>query len=199
MSQIFHNTTNTFARITIFGAVFILAFLTWAFTELDHSNYATRATEPRNQPVPFSHAHHVGQLGIDCRYCHTTVESSGFANVPPTKTCMNCHQQMWTGADLLGPARESYKDNTPIVWNRVHNVPHYAYFNHSIHVAKGLGCVSCHGRIDQMNLTMQSSTLLMEWCIACHREPEKHLRPKEHVFDMTWTAAQGGTDPTTGE
>jgi hypothetical protein len=111
---------------------------------------------------------------------------------------MNCHQQIWQGADLLEPVRNSYKMNTPIVWNRVHNLPHYAYFNHSIHVAKGVGCASCHGRLDQMNLTMQSSTLLMEWCIACHREPEKHLRPKEFVFDMTWTAGQGGTDPTTG-
>jgi hypothetical protein len=145
-----------------------------------------------------SHAHHVGQLGIDCRYCHTTVESSGFANVPPTKTCMNCHQQMWQGAELLAPVRESYKENKPIQWNRVHNLPHYVYFNHSIHVAKGVGCASCHGRMDEMNLTMQSSTLLMEWCIACHRAPENHLRPKEEVTSMTYTLPKEKTQRELG-
>jgi hypothetical protein len=163
------------------------------------SSYATGVDEMPPQPVAFSHAHHVGQLGIHCAYCHTTVEKSGFANIPPTKTCMNCHQQIWQGADLLEPVRNSYKTDTPIQWNRVHNLPHYAYFNHSIHVAKGVGCATCHGRLDQQNLTMQHSTLLMEWCISCHRAPEKHLRPQEYVFDMTWTPATGGTNPRDGK
>src|SRR6516164_10888555 len=113
MSQIFHHSTNTFTRITLFGAVFILGFAGWVVFQLSGSDYVTRATQPREQPVPFSHAHHVGGLGVDCRYCHTTVEKSGFANIPPTKTCMNCHQQIWQGADLLEPVRDSYRHNKP--------------------------------------------------------------------------------------
>jgi NAD-dependent SIR2 family protein deacetylase len=146
----------------------------------------------RPQPVAFSHAHHVGQLGIHCLYCHTSVEKAGFANIPPTKTCMNCHQQIWQGADLLEPVRNSYKEDKPIEWLRVHNLPHYAYFNHSIHVAKGVGCQTCHGRLDQQNLTQQVSTLLMEWCIACHRNPEVHLRPRTEVFNMTYDVTKPG-------
>jgi hypothetical protein len=112
---------------------------------------------------------------------------------------MNCHSQIWRAADLVEPVRESWRLNKAIQWNRVHNLPHYAYFNHSIHVAKGVGCVSCHGRLDQMNLTMQSSTLLMEWCIACHRVPEKNLRPQSEVYNMRWTADQQGVNPATGK
>src|SRR3984893_9302418 len=158
MPQIFHRSTNTYSRVSIFGAVFFLGFLLWLFGAWSRSSWATQAGVAREQPVPFSHAHHVGDVGLDCRYCHTSVETSGFANIPPTKTCMNCHQQIWQGADLLEPVRESYKNNKPIEWNRVHTLPHYAYFNHSIHVAKGVGCATCHGRLDQLNLTMQSST-----------------------------------------
>jgi hypothetical protein len=154
----------------------------------------TGAREVVEQPVPFSHKHHVSQLGIDCRYCHTAVEKSASAGFPPTKTCMNCHQQMWTSADLLAPVRDSWKTGTPIEWTKVHNVPHYTYFNHSIHVAKGVGCVSCHGRIDEMNLVFQSKTLLMEWCLDCHRAPEKHLRPKSEVFNLNWKPEEGATD-----
>jgi hypothetical protein len=150
------------------------------------SSYATGREEVVPQPVAFSHEHHVGQLGIHCQYCHTSVEESHFANIPPTQTCVNCHQQMWHGSDMLAPVRESYRTERPIVWNRVHNVPHYAYFNHSIHVAKGVGCQSCHGQIDKMNLTFQSSTLLMEWCINCHRNPHEQLRPNSEIYSMTW-------------
>src|ERR1035438_4615934 len=144
MSQIFHRSTNTFSRITIFGAVFILAFLTWVFTLLDRSAYSTRATEVREQPVPFSHEHHVGGLGIDCRYCHTSVEKSSFAGMPPTDTCMTCHSQVWKDAPVLQPVRDSMQTGQPLRWTRVYDLPDYVYFDHSIHVNKGIGCVSCH-------------------------------------------------------
>jgi hypothetical protein len=198
MPQIFPKAMNPIARV-IFISLPILAGTTGITAAAFYrSSYATGKDEIVPQPVAFSHAHHVGQLGIDCRYCHTSVENSGFANVPPTKTCMNCHQQIWQGADLLEPVRNSYKENKPIEWNRVHNLPHYAYFNHSIHIAKGVGCVSCHGRLDQMNLTAQNATLLMEWCVACHREPEKNLRPKSEVFSMTYNPKDSvGGQPAT--
>ena len=186
MPQIFPKAMNPIARVIFVSLPILAGTAGITGAAFYRSSYATGKDEIVPQPVAFSHAHHVGQLGIDCRYCHTTVETSGFANVPPTKTCMNCHQQIWQGANLLEPVRSSYKQNKPIEWNRVHNLPHYAYFNHSIHIAKGVGCATCHGRLDQMNLTAQNATLLMEWCIACHREPEKNLRPKSEVFSMTY-------------
>jgi hypothetical protein len=191
MPQIFPKALNPIAKMLVLGLPLLAGGAGLGGAAFYRSSYATGIYETPPQPVAFSHAHHVGQLGIHCAYCHTSVETSGFANIPPTKTCMNCHQQIWQGADLLAPVRNSYKEDKPIEWIRVHNLPHYAYFNHSIHVAKGVGCVSCHGRLDQMNLTMQSSTLLMEWCIACHRAPEKHLRPKTEIFSMTYDPAKG--------
>ena len=190
MAQIFPKALNPIAKMIVLGLPLLAGTAGVTGAAFYRSSYATGINEIVPQPVAFSHAHHVGQLGIHCAYCHTTVEKSGFANIPPTKTCMNCHQQIWQGADMLAEVRHSYRTDTPIVWNRVHNLPHYAYFNHSIHVAKGVGCASCHGRLDQMNLTMQNSTLLMEWCIACHRTPEKHLRPQSEVFNMQWDASQ---------
>ena len=184
MSQIFHRSTNTFSRILIFGAVFILAFLGWVGTVLDRSAYSTRATQVREQPVPFSHAHHVGGLGIDCRYCHTTVETSGFANVPPTKTCMNCHTQIWSTSPTLEPVRASYRDDKSISWTRVHDLPDFVYFNHSIHVNKGVGCETCHGRVDKMPLMAEANPLLMEWCLNCHRNTEKYIRPRSEITTM---------------
>lgn len=195
MPQIFPKAFNPIARIILIGIPFIAGSTGVGLAAFYRSSYTTGVYEIPPQPVAFSHAHHVGQLGIDCRYCHTSVETSSFANVPPTKTCMNCHQQIWQGADLLSPVRDSYRNNTPIEWNRVNNLPQYVYFNHSIHIAKGVGCVYCHGRLDEQNLTMQARTLLMEWCIACHREPEKHLRPKSQVTSMTYTPAKAGNDP----
>jgi hypothetical protein len=189
MSQIFHRSTNTFSRITIFGAVFFLAFLTWVFTVLDRSAYATRQAEVREQPIPFSHAHHVGALGIDCRYCHTTVETSSFANLPPTKTCMNCHSQIWLTSPTLEPVRASFRDDKSISWTRVHDLPDYVYFNHSIHIDKGVGCETCHGRVDQMPLMAQQHTLQMEWCLNCHRNTEKYIRPREFVTTMGYQPA----------
>ena len=142
---------------------------------------------PREQPLPFSHAHHVGGLGIDCRYCHTSVEVSAYANIPPTKICMNCHSQMWAASQTLEPVRESWRTGRSIEWTRVNDLPDYVYFNHSIHVAKGVGCTSCHGRTDKQNLTLQAAPLTMQWCLECHRHPERYLRPREEVFSMEYT------------
>ena len=192
MPQIFPKAVNPITKLLVLALPMGFGATGVGLAAFYRSSYATGKEEVVPQPVAFSHAHHVGQLGIDCRYCHTSVEDSHFAGIPPTKTCINCHQQVWTGADMLAPVRESYKNDTPIEWNRVHNVPHYAYFNHSIHVAKGVGCQSCHGDIDKMNLTFQSKTLLMEWCITCHRNPEPNLRPKSEAFSMTWTPSSGG-------
>src|SRR5690242_2634091 len=167
--QIFHRSTNTLSRATIFGSVFVIAALFWAMAQIQRSPYVTYAGVAKPQPVPFSHQHHVTGLGIDCRYCHTSVETSSFAGIPPTSTCMNCHSQIWTNAAMLEPVRASYRTGQPLQWNRVHRLPDYVHFNHSIHVAKGIGCASCHGRIDKMNLVYQASPLTMEWCISCHR------------------------------
>jgi cytochrome c7-like protein len=184
--QIFHRSTNTIAKVSIFGAVAFLAVLLWLWSTLLRSAYATGQGVIQEQPVPFSHDHHVAGLGIDCRYCHTTVEKSAFAGIPPTETCMNCHRQIWTNADLLEPVRESYRSGTPIVWNRVNDLPDYVYFNHAIHVAKGIGCAECHGQVDEMPLMRQTASLQMEWCLECHRDPGKRLRPRAEVFNMKW-------------
>ena len=184
MSQIFHRSTNTFSKVSIFGAVFILAFLGWLFSAFSRSSWATQAGVAREQPVPFSHAHHVGDEGIDCRYCHTSVETSAFANIPPTKTCMNCHTQIWKNSPTLEPVRDSFRTDRSIAWTRVHDLPDFAYFNHSIHISKGVGCETCHGRVDKMPLTWQKASLQMEWCLDCHRHPEQYVRPREAVFQM---------------
>jgi len=184
MAQIFHHSTNTFARFTIYGALFTVALLGWVFTELDRSAWTTRADQAREQPVPFSHAHHVGGLGVDCRYCHTAVENSSFAGIPPTNTCMNCHRQIWQASPTLEPVRESFRSGRTIRWTRVHDLPDYVYFNHGIHVNKGVGCETCHGRVDQMPLVRQVASLQMSWCLDCHRSPERYVRPREAVFTM---------------
>jgi hypothetical protein len=155
------------------------------------SPYVTQVHVVRDQPVPFSHEHHVSALGIDCRYCHTSVEVSTFAGIPPTETCMTCHSQIWVDSPMLEPVRKSMRTNEPIRWNRVHDLPDYAYFNHAIHVKKGVGCASCHGRIDQMPLTWKEQPLTMEWCLGCHRHPERHLRPPAEVFNMNWAPPVG--------
>lgn len=198
MPQVFPSSMNPISRMMILGIPFIVSSIGISLSAFYRSDYTTGRNEVVEQPIPFSHQHHVAELGIDCRYCHTGVETSAYAMIPPTKTCMNCHQQMWVGAELLEPVRASYNQDIPIQWNKVHNVPHYTYFNHSIHVSKGVGCYSCHGEIDKMSLVFQSNTLLMEWCLDCHRAPEKHLRPREEVFNMTWKPSDGGVDPDTG-
>jgi len=184
--QIFHRSTNTIARASIYGAVFIVAGLGWALNELQRSPYITYAGVVKPQPVPFSHQHHVTGLGIDCRYCHTSVEQSSFAGIPPTKTCMNCHSQIWINAPMLEPVRASYRSGQSLQWTRVNQLPDFVFFNHSIHINKGVGCNTCHGPIDQMPLMYQYASLQMEWCLDCHRAPEKYLRPRSEVFNMRY-------------
>ena len=186
MAQIFHPSTNTISRVSIFGAIILIAVLLWLLLVIQRSPYVTQAGVARPQPVQFSHKHHVSGLGIDCRYCHTSVEVSAFAGIPPTKTCMNCHFQIWADSPMLEPVRESYRTGQSIPWTRVHDLPDFAHFNHSIHVNKGIGCVTCHGRVDLMPLTWRQHSLNMEWCLECHREPERFVRPRQHVFSMTW-------------
>lgn len=186
MAQIFHRSTNTFAKVSIFGAVFMIAALGWLIFELERSSYFTEVGVAREQPVPFSHKHHVAGLGLDCRYCHTSVESSSFAGIPPTKTCMNCHSQVWSDSPTLEPVRASFRNDQSIEWVRVNDLADFVYFNHSIHVAKGMGCQTCHGQVDQMPLTWREKTLHMEWCLDCHRQPEQYVRPKSEVFNMNY-------------
>src|SRR5262245_6329820 len=189
MAQIFHRSFNVLSRLSIFGSIVILAGAAWAGLILLRSSYVTNIGVARTQPVQFSHAHHVNGLGIDCRYCHTSVEESSFAGLPPTKTCMNCHSQIWVGSTMLEPVRASYAGGESIPWSRVHRIADFVYFDHSSHVAKGVGCASGHGRVDQMQAVYQHGSLLMEWCLDCHRQPEKHVRPRDEVFNMGFQAA----------
>ena len=188
MPQIFHRRSNTLARATVLGVVLLIVFSAWGLHAVFWSPLVTRVDMPQAQPVMFSHEHHVGGLGIDCRYCHTSVEKSSFAGMPPTETCMTCHSQLWTQAPLLAPVRESLASHQPIRWNRVHDLPDFVYFDHSIHVQKGVGCSYCHGRVDRMPLVRKDQTLYMKWCLECHRQPEKFVRPKSDVFNMAWTS-----------
>jgi hypothetical protein len=186
--QVFHRATNPIAIATIVlvillgGAVAALGALYF------RSQYWTGQRVIREQPVQFSHAHHVGGMGIDCRYCHYTVEKSAFAGYPPTKVCMNCHAQIWADSPFLEPVRESFRTETPIQWIRVHNLPDHCYFNHSIHVNKGIACSACHGRVDKMPLMWQEATLQMNWCLDCHRQPERYVAPRKKVFDPEFIA-----------
>jgi hypothetical protein len=186
MAQIFHPSSNTFAKVSIFGALFAVAGGLYALAVLNRSPYVTLAGVARDQPVPFSHKHHAGELGIDCRYCHTSVETSWNAGFPPTQTCMNCHKEIWNQSPTLEPVRSSWQTGTSIEWTLVYDLPDFVYFDHSIHIAKGIGCVSCHGRVDRMNLTWQAPSLHMEWCLECHRNPGPNVRPRSQVFNMEW-------------
>lgn len=186
MPQIFHRSTNTFSRVSIFGALFMLAVLILALGSLVRSSYATGVGNPVEQPVQFSHKHHVGDDGLDCRYCHMSVETAAFAGMPATQVCMNCHTLIWATSPALAPVRESFANGTPIQWNRVNSLPDFVYFNHSIHIAKGFGCTTCHGRLDQMPLTAKTASLQMEWCLNCHRNPAAYIRPREFVFSMDY-------------
>ena len=186
MARVFHPVFNTVANASLVGTIVLVLGGVWAACAVERSPYVTDAGVFRMQPVPFSHEHHVRGLGLDCRYCHTSVEDSGFAGIPPTKTCMTCHSKIWTNAELLEPVRESWRTDTPIHWQRVDVLPDFVYFNHGIHVAKGIGCATCHGRVDEMPLTFQAASLQMEWCLTCHRHPERFIRPRSEIFDMDW-------------
>ncbi|MEW6298855.1 MAG: cytochrome c3 family protein [Thermodesulfobacteriota bacterium] len=191
MAQIFHPSTNTLSRFSIFGAVFIVAALGVIGAGIVRSSYVTEVGVAREQPVPFSHKRHVSGLGIDCRYCHTSVEESSFAGLPPTHTCMTCHSQIWVNSPMLEPVRESYRSGRSLEWTRVNDVADFAYFDHSIHVKKGVGCVTCHGQVDEMPLMWRAHSLYMEWCLECHRHPERYVRPREEVFNMHWGPPAG--------
>jgi hypothetical protein len=186
MAQLFHRGANNIAKATMVVVIILAGVVFYAYTQIARSTYLTNRGLERQQPVQFSHKHHVGDDGIDCRYCHTSVETAASAGIPPTQTCMNCHNQLYADQEYLEPIRASYRDNKPIKWERVHDLPGYAYFNHSIHVAKGVGCSTCHGQIDNMPSVYQENTLQMEWCLSCHRNPEEFIRPKEEIYNMQW-------------
>jgi len=188
MSQIFHRSANTIARVSIFGAVFVVAGLLVLFAEVNRSPWVTEAHVAREQPIQFSHERHVAGNGIDCRYCHTSVEDSAFAGIPPTRTCMNCHSQIFSNSPYLEPVRESFRTDQSFRWTRVHDLPDFVYFNHSIHVNKGVGCTTCHGQVDRMPLMWQEQSLQMAWCVDCHNHPEAYVRPREAVFRLDYAA-----------
>jgi len=186
MSQIFHRSANTLSKVSLFGVLTLVGGLILLAMVLGRSSYVTRQHEYVEQPIQFSHLHHVLDDGIDCRYCHTSVETSAFAGIPPTKTCMNCHSVLFNTEPILEPVRASFRDNKPLTWIRVHDLPDFVYFNHSIHVKKGVGCETCHGRVDQMPLMQQERSLQMEWCINCHRAPEQFVRPRSEITTMNY-------------
>lgn len=186
MSQIFGRGANALARASFVGLVVVGGVVLAVLLALPRSDYITGRNVAITQPIQFSHLHHVGGMGFDCRYCHTSVETSSVAGIPPTKTCMNCHAQIFLDSPFLEPVRASFRENRPLVWTRVHDLPDFVYFDHSIHVAKGVGCSTCHGPVDRMPLVYKFATLQMAWCLACHREPERYLRPRDQVFNMRY-------------
>ena len=194
MSQIFQRSANAIARMSLAAGLGAAVFVGWLLLTLMGSSWVTKQNEFVDQPIQFSHAHHVGGVGLDCRYCHTSVEKSSFAGIPPTKTCINCHQQVWANAPILEPVRASFRNNKNLTWIRVNDLPDFVYFNHQIHVRQGVGCAVCHGRVDRMPLTYQAQPLLMGWCLDCHRAPEKYLRPREEVFNMAYEAPSNQTE-----
>jgi hypothetical protein len=186
MAQLFDRSSNALARASLVLTGLIVIALGVTLDELQRSPWVTRQGQRPDQPVPFSHKHHVQGLGLQCQYCHVTVEKSSYAGIPPTKTCMNCHAQIWTNAQLLEPVRESWATGQSLPWIKVHDLPDYVYFSHEIHVNKGVGCAICHGRVDQMPLMYAQNTLQMEWCLDCHRKPAKYLRPTSEIYNNAW-------------
>ena len=191
MAQVFDRSSNALARFSLVLTGIIVVALGVTLNELQRSPWVTRQGQRPDQPIPFSHKHHVEGLGLQCQYCHTSVEDSSYAGIPPTKTCMNCHAQIWTNATLLEPVRQSWATGASIQWIRVHDLPDYVYFNHEIHVNKGIGCASCHGRVDEMPLMYEENTLQMEWCLNCHRNPATNLRPTSEIYNMAWAGPSG--------
>lgn len=196
MRQTFPPVANVIAKASVVAVVVLLAVVGGAVDYFVRSSWMTGTNVAVSQPVPFSHLHHVRQLGIDCRYCHTSVEESAYANIPPTETCMSCHSQIWTQSPMLEPVRASWQTGQPIPWNKVHDLADFVYFNHSAHVNNGIGCESCHGRVDNMPLAWKANTLHMEWCLECHRNPEVNVRPPDEIYTMGYNglvaSAEGG-------
>ncbi len=186
MAQLFSRSADMWLRVALLVLIGGLAFLFVAFVILSRSSYVTDQGWTVDQPVPFSHEHHAGALQIDCRYCHDSVESSPVAGLPPTHTCMSCHSQLWTGAEMLAPVRQSVAQGEPLRWNRVNELPDYVFFHHGVHVNAGVGCVECHGQVDTMPLMHKAEPMTMGWCLSCHRDPAPHLRPRDKVTDMNW-------------
>ena len=186
MAQVFDRSSNALARFSLVLTGVIVIALGVTLDQLQRSPWVTRQGQRPDQPIPFSHKHHVEGLGLQCQYCHTQVEKAAYAGIPPTKTCINCHAQIWTNAQLLEPVRQSWATGASIQWIKVHDLPDYVYFNHEIHVNKGIGCASCHGRVDQMPLMYMQNTLQMEWCLNCHRNPAVNLRPTAEIYNMAW-------------
>jgi hypothetical protein len=191
MAQLFPPRANAIARVVLATLLVVPACAILFGGMLQRTRYATDVGLTVQQPVPFSHRHHVGGLGLDCRYCHTGVEKADFAGLPPTHTCMTCHSQLWTQAEMLAPVRKSLADDRPLRWNRVTKLPDYVYFNHSVHIKNGVGCTTCHGAIDTMPLTQKAEPMTMGWCLDCHRNPEPNLRPPEAVFSTAWKPVEG--------
>lgn len=190
MAQVFHRSANNIAKTSIVLAVILGGLAFWVVMQIARSSYVTGRYLEKQQPVQFSHKHHTGDDGIDCRYCHSTVETTATAGMPPTQTCMNCHSQIWSDSPYLEPVRASFRENKPIEWERVHDLPEYVYFNHSIHVNKGVGCSSCHGDVANMPAVYQENTLQMEWCLSCHRNVENNVRPKSEIYNTSWVNNQ---------
>lgn len=186
MAQIFPPVANTIARVSLVAAILLPGVALLAGSTISRAPYNTKVDNPIDQPVPFSHKHHVEELGLDCRFCHTSVETSAKAGLPPTETCMGCHSQIWTNSPLLEPVRQSWETGEPIRWNLIHSLPDFAYFDHSIHVNKGIGCTECHGPVHEMQITYRAKAFTMAWCLDCHRRPEAFIRPKEDVMNIRY-------------
>ncbi len=187
MPQILPPNANAFAKWTIIGGLIFLVVLVSALTAFSRIS-RNRVGVPVAQPIGFQHSLHAGELGIDCRYCHTSVEVAAYANIPPTEVCMTCHSQIRVGSPQLAGVYESWENETPIVWNKVHDLADFVYFNHSAHINNGVGCSYCHGRVDQMSAIWKAEPMTMGWCLECHRAPERFVRPREEVFNMAYEA-----------
>jgi hypothetical protein len=190
MPQVFPRSANGVSRFVLWAAGLLLLAGVVVAVAVPRSAFDNGIGQPIAQPVPFSHKHHVSGLGLDCRYCHTSVETSAFAGMPPTETCITCHSQIWSDSPMLEPVRASWRNNQSIHWTRVHDLPGFVYFNHSIHINKGIGCQTCHGRVDLMPLMWKVNSLHMGWCLDCHRAPERFIRPKSAVFQMDYQPPQ---------
>jgi hypothetical protein len=197
MSKVFPKWSNRLPLLIVIFLFFVGGAVTSGITYYFTPKY-TRVGYAPDQPVPFDHSLHAGQLGLDCRYCHTYVEKSAHSNIPTTETCMNCHSQIQTQSRLLEPVRESLKTGEPVPWVRIHQAPDYVYFDHSVHVSRGISCFSCHGQVNEMNVVKHAETHSMTFCLSCHRAPENHIRPLDEVYNLDWSAGSASEQVAQG-